>query len=136
MEMSNFVKILSVQPKTSPMRVVTNDPQWDDIESALSDLDGGKSRFFELSESPDEASVMTVYGDAGAYHVGIINNETEQSWLMFGPKTEERVEIGGNLFPKHQVCYDADLIQKIVRFFFESGGKSTEAKWFTIDIDE
>lgn len=134
--MSNFVKILAVQPKTSPKRVVTNDPHWDDVELAIADLDSGNGRFFELSESPDEASVMTVYGDAGAYHIGIINDETEQSWLMFGPETDERVEIGGNLFPKHQVCYDGQLARTLVRSFFETGERSTEAKWFTIDMDE
>ncbi len=136
MDMTNFMKILSVQRKTSPKRVVTNAPQWDDVESALFDLDDGKSRFFELSDSPDEALVMTVYGDAGAYHVGIIDNETKQSWLMFGPETNEHVEIGGNLFPKYQVCLDGELIRMLVRCFFESGAKSTETTWFTIDIDE
>ena len=136
MKLNNFVNILSVQLKTSPKRVVTDNPTWDDIESAISELDDGSSRFFELSESPDEASVMTVYGYAGAYHIGMINNETKQSRLMFGPETVERVEIGNNLFPKHQVCYDGRLARTLVRCFFKSGVRSTEAKWSTIDMDE
>lgn len=136
MEVTNFVRILSIQPKTSPKRVVTKDPQWNDIELAIADLDRGNSQFVELLESSDEASVMTVYGEAGAYHIGIINDETEESWLMLEPETEERVEISGNLFPKNQVCYDRQLVQAVIRRFFESGVRSTEANWFTIEMDD
>ena len=116
--------------------MVTNTPQWSDVELAIADLDDGNGLFFELSESPDESSVMIVHGDAGAYHIAIINDETEQSWLMLGPESDERVEIGGSLFPMQQVCYDAVLARTLVRCFFESGDRSTEAKWCTIDMEE
>lgn len=134
--MKNFVQLLSVQPKDSPKRIVTHRPQWADVELALSGLENGDIRFFELSDSVDEASVMTVYGETGVCHISIITNETEQSWLVFGPENEVRVEIGGSIFPKHQVCYDRDLAHRIVRCFFDSGVRSTEAKWFTDIIEE
>jgi hypothetical protein len=136
MAMINFVKILSVQSKSSPKRVVTNDPRWEDVEAAISGLDTGSNRFFELSESAVGTSVMTVYGNAGAYHISIIENETEQSWLVFGPQNENRVEIGGSQFPMHQVCEDGALARTLIRSFFESGVKSPDAEWFTLELEE
>ena len=136
MGMSDFVKKLSVQPKTSPKRMVTNDPKWEDVVAAISGLDTGINRFFELSESVNDNSVMTVYGNAGVYHIAIIENETEQSWLMFGPANEKRVEIGGNQFPMHQVCENGELARTIIRNYFQSGAKAPEAEWFTLDLEE
>ena len=136
MEMTTFVQLLSIQLKDSPKRAITRCPTWSNLESALSDLDEGRIRFFELMESVDERSVMTVYGEGGVYHIGIIVDETEQSWLMLRPEGKQRVEIDGNLFPEHQICYDAEFARRIVRCFLESGQKLAKADWFTDVTDD
>lgn len=136
MGMSNFVKLLSAQPRNSPNRLVIYDPEWEDVEAAISDLDSGNNRFFELSESANEASVMTVFGNSGVYHIAVIDNETKQSWLMFGSVDKRTLEIGGNLFPMHQICHNGELARTLIRSFFETGAKSSKTEWYTIDLQE
>jgi hypothetical protein len=109
-----------------------SDPSWLEVESALKEMTQGKVSFVELAESPDESVVMTVFGDSGLYHIGILADETEQSWLLSeGRQDGQRMPIGGNLFPRDQICSDQDKVFRIVRFFFDTGKKLPEATWIT-----
>lgn len=133
--MTSFVRRLSIQPLT-PNRIVTNDPKWEDVEAALDEMDEGNVRFFELASSNGDEFVMLVFGESGVYHVGTFVGESEECWMMLGTETTHRVNIAGNIFPKHQVCEDVQLVRRIVRHYFDTGEKSSEVDWWTELMEE
>ena len=131
MAMNTFVNRLSI--KATSKSVEIKKPTWVDVESALLGMGTGEVSFFELWDSDlDDGSVMTVFGDGKAFHASIIRNEILESWPIFRDETNESVTIGGNFFSISQVCFDTELIRKIVQCFFERGLELPEVKWFTL----
>ncbi len=83
------------------------EPLWEQVEDALSCFNKGKHEgFIEIADIND-TKAMIIFGQNGAFHIGIVVEEEEFYYYWNGTQPSDKsVPIAGNFFKEHQICSD------------------------------
>lgn len=124
-----FVTLLDIAVNNINRSV--NEPTWNQVEDAIISLNKDTYGGFVTILDEDETKSMTIFGQQGAYHIGIIVNEEEFHYYWDGSKPDEASEIpiAGNFFKEHQICYDFEKLIKIAKYFYDTGECLEEVFW-------
>ena len=125
-----FVKVLKLARSKKRPATSTDNPSWDQVEQALRTIAEGKGGKIELRDA-NETRVMVVYGEEGAFHIGITVDETEFHFYSNGTtdESDELCDVAWNQVPKDQVLRDVERAKAIIYRFFESGQRLDTVSW-------
>ncbi len=97
---------------------------------SLKDMEEGKVHYIEYNNT-NSGIGMAVFGDPGVYHIGIVNENTDEIYYYWNgmETTGGLIEINGNLYPKHTICNDFNILSSIVKEFCINGERLEDIKW-------
>lgn len=110
---------------------VVIEPTWEQVENALAGFETNKVGRITI-RNPREVISMIIHGEAGVYHIGICEKETDFYYYWNGLETtDDTVDVAWNIFGANQICYDIITLQKIVHNFYKTGKRLEEAQWIS-----
>ena len=111
-------------------RTEIRQPAWEDLERAITSLDGGKRS--SLAFSTDNGAVLAVGGGNGQYHVSITlpSGDTPVVVTDTQDASECTIIIGGVRTPlPARMIVRLPAALEAARFFYHNGGQSPNVSW-------
>lgn len=126
---NSFIKLLTVSLIGEKLFIVNN-PSWDQIVESLISLNiTSKGGSVSLRNSDDTMS-MIIFGELGSFHIGIVTEDDNDYVYWNGSKaTEAKIPVAGNFFMEHQICRDFKVLNRIVKYFYDTGAKLKDVLW-------
>lgn len=128
-----FVKLQRLTRSKKKPAQESSQPPWAEVEKTLRALGDGSGGRLQLADAAEER-VMTVYGEDGAFHLGIAVDGSEFHFYTSGGAEDEDdnlTSIAWNQAPKTQVCRDVERVVAMVRRFYDTGERLESVRWIS-----
>ena len=91
-----------------------------------------KDEFISLEleeETVSSMNVLAIYFDGEKFAIGVTSEWSGMARLYDSGEGKEQVAIRGNVYPRHMVSEDKELLLKIIDDFIKTGKPSKQVKW-------
>lgn len=80
-------------------------------------------------ETVNSMNVLAIYFDGPKFAIGVTSEWSGTARLYDSGTGKDQVEIRGNLYPRHMVSEDKELLLMIIDDFIKTGKPSKQVKW-------
>ncbi|MBI6874807.1 hypothetical protein [Clostridium aciditolerans] len=105
---------------------INNDIQLKNIIDNIRDEQVNEIAFYRK----DKNVILNVFADVSKFHISIIDEDKGMNYYFNSQSNnKELVELGGNFFDANNICYDQNVLERIVNKFVLYGEKYEKVKW-------